>query len=304
MIDGADNNDDVVGGPLQNVTQEAVQEFQIATNRFSAESGRSAASAINIITKSGTDQFRAPRRCSCATTAGRRSRRSTMVDGRHAVRSPAARRLPPVGRWRSSSLVCAPPSIATRMAPSSVGRATSRRGPSGSPSRRRRSTICSARRASTGGRMPSMASRSDMPPSARTIPAASTLDRAIGSASQRQASENRYQSAVGSWTRIWTPTLVNVTTASFSTFKNTINPLASGPQLTFPSIQDGSSFRVPQGTTQKRFQLADSLTLVRGRAHDPHRWRVAERARPLRPRRLPPGTHRVRRGLRQLRSQR
>ena len=27
---------------------------------------------------------------------------------------------------------------------------------------------------------------------------------------------------------------------------------------------DGSSFRVPQGTTQKRFQLADTLTLSRG----------------------------------------
>jgi outer membrane receptor protein involved in Fe transport len=56
-VNGIDNKDNTVGGPVMQLPLEAVQEFQISTQRFSAENGRSEGAAINMITKSGTNTF-------------------------------------------------------------------------------------------------------------------------------------------------------------------------------------------------------------------------------------------------------
>ena len=79
---------------------------------------------------------------------------------------------------------------------------------------------------------------------------ASTLDRAIGSASQRQDSENRYHSVLGTWTPRARPARGEQLSLHYNRFRNAIDPTTPGPQLTFPSLQDGASFRVPQGTTR------------------------------------------------------
>lgn len=56
-VNGIDNKDNTVGGPVMQLPLEAVQEFQISTQRFSAENGRSEGAAINMITKGGTNQY-------------------------------------------------------------------------------------------------------------------------------------------------------------------------------------------------------------------------------------------------------
>ena len=56
-VNGVDNKDNTVGGAVMQLPLEAVQEFQISTQRFSAENGRSQGAAINMITKSGSNNY-------------------------------------------------------------------------------------------------------------------------------------------------------------------------------------------------------------------------------------------------------
>lgn len=56
-VNGVDNKDNTVGGPVMQLPLEAVQEFNISTQRFSAQNGRSEGAAINVITKSGTNLY-------------------------------------------------------------------------------------------------------------------------------------------------------------------------------------------------------------------------------------------------------
>jgi hypothetical protein len=58
QIDGQNNNDNSVAGPALFLSNsEFVGEYQIVTNNFQPEYGRNAGSVVNIITKSGTNNY-------------------------------------------------------------------------------------------------------------------------------------------------------------------------------------------------------------------------------------------------------
>src|SRR5580700_1077927 len=56
-VDGADATDNSTNGVRSTVSQEAVQEFQIITNGYAPEYGRAAGGVVNIITRSGSNDF-------------------------------------------------------------------------------------------------------------------------------------------------------------------------------------------------------------------------------------------------------
>ncbi len=54
-VDGLDNNDIVVGSVRATFSQEAVREFQVIANSYSAEFGKASGGVVNIVTKSGAN---------------------------------------------------------------------------------------------------------------------------------------------------------------------------------------------------------------------------------------------------------
>jgi hypothetical protein len=271
LIDGMDDNDDVVGGPLQNISQDAVQEFQVATNQFAAELGRSAGSVINVVTKSGGDvvhgsgaTFLRDRRLQAASTTVdttgigdppfNRQQTSFTLGGplrRHDLFGFGSLEV----RNQNGGVLVGTRDTATQTMVRSFAPA---------PLDDLLGTMRLDWRAAAANDVTVRYSgqRED-------DVATSALDRAIGTASQRQQSRNRMHAVLGSWTSVLSPRAVNAFSVSFSDFDNTITPVSPGVQLTFPRLLGGSSFRVPQGTTQTRWQVSEALSLQRGE----HQWK-------------------------------
>jgi outer membrane receptor protein involved in Fe transport len=281
-IDGMDDNDDVVGGMLLNVPEDSVQEFQVATNRFSAELGRSGSAIVDVVTKSGTNSLHG---------SASIYERDKSLQAATPVLNPTLAVAPPAGqepqfRRQQYSGTLGGPLVkdkawwfgAFEYRDEVGGVLVGARNPNPAGGGTITTSFASVPLTDPMGTLrgdwqiskkDSLTLHYGVERLSATGAASFLSGQPIGSAAERQGLTNDFQTFQASWMRVINPTLLNRASYSFNNFINATTPVTTGPELDFPSMADGSSYRVPQQTRQKRSQWNDNIDWTRGR-HNLH----------------------------------
>ena len=279
-VDGGDNNDEVVGGTLANFPEGSVQEFQIATGHFTAEVGRSGNSIVNIVTKSGTNNFHGSaflferkRNLQALPATFDRSLPTPPFDREQTGGSVGG----PIQRDRSwifgsfefrdqnASLQTGTRDFATQQVVNSAAPAPLR------------DALLSSRFDQQISEHNSLMVRYSFNRSTDTSGASPGSSAPAFSAAERQNSLNRFNSAVANFNSVLSPTKVNDLSFHFDNFYNDIPPYPKDEpttdpasldltnELIFPDLADGENFNLPQATHLNRYQVRDGLTWSLGK---------------------------------------
>src|SRR5579864_9304692 len=275
-VNGVDNKDNTVGGPVMQLPAEAVQEFSVSTQRFSAVNGRSSGAAINVITKSGSNAFHGSAFAFFRDQAFNADQKIANGDG---TSSPAN---PPYSRqWFGGSIggpikkdkVFGFFAIERQREHTSIAE-------SGQAfSELQRVTNLGAQPASTiptpffenriNGRLDwTINSKHSAYLSVSTQANNSLNDQSNGlfDLTEGNFTKNHLQIANLTVNSAFSPTLVNQATLGFQYWNNLIDSTGRTPLFTFPTgIQFGTNTNVPQNSIQRKYQFKDDLSKTVGK---------------------------------------
>src|SRR5467141_1954808 len=271
IIDGADNNDEVVGGTLMNFPEDGLAEFQIAT-KFTAEVGRSSSSIINVATKSGTNDvhgseyffFRHKALQGLPATFDRRG-----ATPRFAREQFGGSLGGPFITDKLFAFFAGEYLNQDHAVPVGVRNFATNTVSGGSAT----AFVHDVRITSKGDWVPDPNDHISLRYSfERSLDVDNGFQiRPLGGAANRQQSLNRYNSFLASWSKSFSSTQVNTLSYQKNYFINQIpafspndpvtNPggLALGNELRFPDLQDGANYRIPQRTRLARDQIRDTF---------------------------------------------
>jgi Carboxypeptidase regulatory-like domain/TonB dependent receptor-like, beta-barrel len=275
-VNGVDNKDNTVGGPVMQLPAEAVQEFQISTQRFSAVNGRSAGAAINVITKSGSNNFHGSAFGFFRAQALNADQKTANGDGTTSSINPPYSR-----QWFGGS-IGGPIKKDKVFAFFAMERQREHTSIAESPtafSELSLVTNLGAQPASTvptpffenrlNGRLDwSINSKHAAYFSVSTQANNSLNDQSNGffDLTEGNFTKNHLQVANLTLSSSLTPTLINQFTVGFQYWNNLIDSSGRTPLFTFPKgVQFGTNTNVPQNSIQRKYQFKDDVAKTIGK---------------------------------------
>ncbi len=270
-INGVDNKDNTVGGPVMQLPAEAVQEFQVSTQRFSAVNGRSSGAAINVITKSGTNNIHGSAFAFFREQAFNADQTQAVGDGTTTKANPPYSRQffggsigGPIKKDKlfgffaferqreHTSLAEAPQALAELSLVTNLGAQPAATVPTPFFENRLNGRLDYT----FNNKHSAYLSVTTQANNSLNDQSAATFDLTEGN-----FTKNHLQVANLTINSLLTPTLTNQFTAGFQYWNNLIDSTTKVPLFTFPNnIQFGTNTNVPQNSIQRKYQFKDDIS--------------------------------------------
>ena len=279
-VNGVDNKDNTVGGPVMQLPAEAVQEFQVSTQRFSAVNGRSEGAAINVITKSGSNNIHGSAFGFFRDQAMNAAQKLPDPANNTTVES-----TPPYSRQWFGGSIGTPLKKDKLFAFFAYERQREHTSIAEDPTALTQLNLVTSLGAQPSATIPTpffenrLAGRMDWiinPKHSVYLAVSTQANNSLNDQSNGQFdltegnfTVNHMQIANISLASAFSPTLLNQFTAGFQYWNNLIDSGTRTPLITFPlggsSVQFGTNTNVPQNSIQRKYQFKDDLTKIVGK---------------------------------------